>query len=116
MPKQLYTLIPLHPRHGTIAPGLTLVEAFTRVMAMAERDFMFFRTGAWVMHLTTPGKSVGEPQFESILAVDTQARAEIMRQVCDHGLGLFQMIPDERLQTAKIENARIAGPWKQPHY
>jgi hypothetical protein len=115
MHEQLYSLIPLHPKHGTIAPALTLAEAFTRLMAMAERDFMFFRTGGWVMHLTTPGKPVGEPQFESTLAVDARARAEIMRQVCDHGLGLFQMIPDEQFQTARSESARVAGPWMQPH-
>lgn len=77
MREQLYSLIPPHPKHGTIAPGLTLVEAFTRLMAVAGRDYMFFRTGAWVMHLTTPGKPVDEPQFESTLAVHPQARAEI---------------------------------------
>jgi len=108
MPEQLYTLIPLHPKHGTIAPGLTLLEAFTRLMAVAGRDYMFFRTGAWVMHLTTPGKPPGEPVFESTLAVDAQARAEIMRQVCDHGLGLFQMIPQEHTQTEGFGHGRAA--------
>jgi len=38
-------------------------------MAVAERDYMFFRTG-WVMHLTTPQKVPGEPNFESSLSVD----------------------------------------------
>ncbi len=108
MHEQLYTLIPLHHKHGTIAPGLTLREAFTRVMAVAGRDYMFFRTGAWVMHLTTPGKPVGEPQFESTLAVDAQARAEIMQKVCDHGLGLFQMIPHEQFQTEGLAHERAA--------
>lgn len=108
MQEQLYTLVPLHPRHGTIAPGLTLLEAFTRLMAIAERDFMFFRTGAWVMHLTTPSKPAGEPQFESTLAVDAQARAEIMGQVCDHGLGLFQMIPHKQSKTEGLAHERAA--------
>jgi hypothetical protein len=95
MQEQRFTLIPLDPELGTVAPGLTLLEAFTRLMAVAGRDYMFFRTG-WVMHMVSPGKPHGEPEFESPLAVDSQARAAIMRQVCEHGLGLFRMVPDEQ--------------------
>jgi len=65
-------------------------------MAIAGRDYMFFRTGAWVMHLVSPDKGPGEPDFESSLSIDAHARAAIMRQVCDHGLGLFRMVPDEQ--------------------
>ena len=83
MQEQIFTLVPLNPRHGTTAPGLTLLEAFTRLMALVEGDYMFFRTGAWVMHLAMPQKPFGEPKFESCLSVDAQARAAIMRQVCD---------------------------------
>jgi hypothetical protein len=39
MPEQRFKLLPLDPKLGTIAPGLTLVEAFTRVMAIAGRDY-----------------------------------------------------------------------------
>jgi len=106
MQEQLFTLVPLDPRHGATAPGLTILEAFTRLMAFAERDYMFFRTGAWVMHLVTPQKLPGEPDFESSLSVDTQARAAIMRQVCDHGLGLFRMIPDEQFHQEKSPHGR----------
>jgi len=95
MREQLFTLIPLDPQLGTAAPGLTLLEAFTRLMALAGRDYMFFRTG-WVMHMVSPRKPPDEPEFESPLAVDAQARASIMRQVCDHGLGLFRVVPDEQ--------------------
>jgi hypothetical protein len=95
MREQRFTLLPLDPRLGTVAPGLTLLEAFTRVMAVAERDYMFFRTG-WVMHMVSPEKPPGEPDFESSLSIDSHARAAIMRQVCDHGLGLFRIVPDER--------------------
>jgi hypothetical protein len=108
MREPLYTLIPLDPCYGTIAPGLTLLEAFTRLMAVAERDYMFFRTGAWTMHMVMPQKPAGEPQFESTLAVDAQARAAIMRQVCDHGLGVFRMMPDEQYQQERITHDRAA--------
>jgi hypothetical protein len=108
MQEQLFTLIPLDARHGTTAPGLTLLEAFTRLMALAERDYMFFRTGAWVMHLAMPQKPSGEPKFESSLSVDAQARTAIMRQVCDHGLGVFRMIPNEQFHREKGQHERAA--------
>jgi len=76
-------------------------------MAMAERDYMFFRTG-WVMHLVGPRKPPGEPEFESSLSVDAQARADIMRQVCEHGLGLFRMVSDEQYQREGLGHERAA--------
>jgi hypothetical protein len=104
MQEQRFTLIPLDPEQGTIAPGLTLREAFTRLMAVAGRDYMFFRTG-WVMHMASLQKRPGEPEFESSLSLDSHARAAIMRQVCDHGLGLFRMVPDEQFRADAIRRA-----------
>lgn len=101
-------IFPLDHVKGTPAPGLTLKEAFTRLMALAGRDYMFFRTGAWVMHLVTPQKPSGEPNFESSLSVDAQARAAIMREVCEHGLGLFRMVPNEPFHQQGIEHERAA--------
>jgi hypothetical protein len=107
MREQLFTLVPLNPEQGTAAPGLTLLEAFTRLMAVAGRDYMFFRTG-WVMHMVSPRKPPGEPEFESSLAVDAQARAAIMRQVCEHGLGLFRTVPDEQFyQETQSSNRKV---------
>jgi hypothetical protein len=60
------------------------------------------------MHLVSPRKPHGEPEFESPLAVDAQARAVIMRQVCEHGLGLFRMVPDEQYQQERITHDRVA--------
>jgi hypothetical protein len=107
MREQLFTLIPLDPELGAVAPSLTLAEAFTRLMAAAGRDYMFFRT-CWVMHLVSPRKPHGEPEFESPLAVDAQARAAIMRQVCDQGLGLFRMVPDEQFCQEMAAHERAA--------
>jgi hypothetical protein len=108
MREQRFTLLPVDPRQGTIGPGLTLQEAFTRLMAIAGRDYMFFRTGAWVMHLVSPEKGPGEADFESSLSIDSHARADIMRQVCDHGLSLFRMVPDEQYQQERIARDRVA--------
>jgi organic hydroperoxide reductase OsmC/OhrA len=60
---------------------------------------MFFRTGAWVMHLVSPEKAPGEPEFESSLSIDSHARADLMRQVCDHGL-CFQAKAEELVHRA----------------
>lgn len=103
-----FTLIPSQGGLGAAAPGLTLLEAFTRLMALTERDYMFFRTGAWTMHLVMLPQSAGEPAFESALSVDGQAHAAIMRQVCEHGLGLFRMIPDEEFHQERTRHDRAA--------
>jgi hypothetical protein len=106
MREQLFTLIPLDRGLAAAAPGLTLLEAFTRLMAVAGRDYMFFRTG-WVKHMVSPRKPHGEPEFESPLAVDAQARADIMRQVCEHGLGLFRMVTDEQFYEERVNLRRV---------
>jgi hypothetical protein len=86
--EHLFTLAPLAPTLGTAAPGLTIAEAFRRLMAVAERDYMIFRT-CWVMNPVSPQKPPEEPEFASSLAVDAQARAAIILQVCEHGLGFL---------------------------
>jgi hypothetical protein len=95
------------PEQGTVALGLTLAEAFARLMALAERDYMFFRT-RWVMLLVSPKKPSLEPEFESPLAIDAQARAAIMRQVCENGLGIFRLVPDEQLYRERSAHDRAA--------
>jgi hypothetical protein len=66
MREQLFTLIPLDAQLGTVAPGLTLLEAITRLMAVAGRDYMFFRTG-WVMHMVSPRKPPDERAAENFI-------------------------------------------------
>lgn len=89
------------------ASGLTLVEAFTRIAALAGRDYAFTRT-ARVMHLVLMPAGAGEPLFESPLAIDRQARADIMAQVCAHGLGQFQVVPDEPIKWKRSARDRAA--------
>ena len=72
--------------------GLSLVEAFTRVMALAECDYIFHRVDG-VMHLdlhhrdTVPDCEYHDaelrkryyPHYHSMLVDDAMARADIMR-------------------------------------
>jgi hypothetical protein len=73
--------------------GLTLKAAFTRIMALSGRRYVFTRTSR-LAHLIMTEPAEGEPSFESPLAVDAQAREAIMAQVCAHGLGRFRVLTD----------------------
>lgn len=89
------------------ATGLTLVEAFTRITALAGRDYAFTRT-ARAMHLVLMPAKANDPVFESSIAIDGRARADIMAQVCAHGLGQFQVILDEPLKWERAAHNHAA--------
>ena len=97
----MYTIRTIPPSLKTDARGLTLEEAFVRIMALADRQYMFTRT-ARVMHLMMTNTAEGEPEFLSEVAVDAHARRAIMAQVCDHGLGLFTVITDEQYRLLRL--------------
>jgi hypothetical protein len=78
------------------AVGLTLDEAFARIMALCERHYAFARVGR-VMRLYVSTADLGEPEFDSDLPTDIYARRAIKAQVCDHGLGRYRVeahVPD----------------------
>ena len=107
MPKPTLTLHDLaHPR-SLPARGLTLDEAFARVMALAGRERWAFPRTARVMHLVLMPCHTDDPVFESTLPVDGQARDDIMAQVCAHGLGQFRVTPDKKF-VAEASRARVA--------
>jgi hypothetical protein len=89
----MYTVCPLpyHPR--TAARGLTLDEAFARMMALGERHYQFSRTG-WAMQLLMTNTLPDEPIFISHATNDAVARQDIKAQVCRHGLGQFEVLRD----------------------
>jgi hypothetical protein len=91
-----YTVRPLDDLSEPMAIGLTLEEAFARIMALCERQYVFSRTGR-VMRLYMSDANLGEPEFESDLPTDMYARRAIKAQVCEHGLGRYRVeatIPD----------------------
>lgn len=89
----MYTIRHLPEDYLTDARGLTLDEAFVRMLTMAERQYAFTRTG-WVMHLLMTNRQPGEPDFVSHATNNAVARQEIKKLVCRHGLGLFQVLSD----------------------
>lgn len=91
-----------------IARGLSLPEAFARVMALSGRDGWGFTRTARVMHLVIFEAQPGDPVFESQIAVDRAARKDIMAQVCAHGFGQFQVIPNNESNTMEAARERVA--------
>lgn len=81
----MYTLRSVPPDRRTDARGLTLDEAFVRMMALSDRVYRFTRTG-WAMQLLMTNVAPGEPDFTSHATNDAVARREIKAQVCRHGL------------------------------
>jgi len=90
----MFTLRCTPPDPFSDAPGLTLSEAFVRMMALSGRAYMFTRTG-YVMHLLMTDPPMGASEFQSKNGSDWAARMEIIEQVCAHGLGEFQVVTDE---------------------
>jgi hypothetical protein len=100
----MYTVRTIPPDIRTDARGLTLAEAFTRIMALMDRRYAFART-ARVMHLMMTRVEEGEPEFLSEFATDETARNAIMAQVCAHGFGRFRVMTDEQYRREVLEHA-----------
>ena len=103
----MYTVSPLPSRQHAEARGLTLDEAFVRMMALGERHYTFTRTGG-VMQLLMTNSPADEPLFLSHATNDAVARQDIKGQVCRHGLGLFSVMKDWEFA------ARQAGEGRAP--
>jgi hypothetical protein len=114
-----YTVFDLEEDWGNDAPGLTLEEAFARLMALAECDYSFARDGAEMRLLfqrRQPQPEIGfasddwtdfmNPDFRSAVADDNEARRSIMEQMIDHGLGHYCVVPDERYRAEQAKFSR----------
>ena len=100
----MYTVRTIPADILTDARGLTLQEAFTRIMALMGREYAFART-CRVMHLMMTGVKEGEPEFLSEFTTDETARNAIMAQVCAYGFGRFRVITDEQYKSEILNRA-----------
>ena len=103
----MFTLRCIPPDRLSDAPGLTLSEAFVRMMAVSGRAYRFTRT-SHVMHLLMTDPPPGIPDFQSANGNDWAARMEIVEQVCAHGLGDFRVISDEEYRRELSRSVRAA--------
>ena len=100
----MYTVRTIPADILTDARGLTLQEAFTRIMALMGREYAFART-CRVMHLMMTGVKEGEPEFLSEFTTDETARNAIMAQVCAYGFGRFRVTTDEQYRSEILNRA-----------
>jgi hypothetical protein len=90
----MYAIRTIPPDRRTDVQGLTIQEAFSRIMALMELEYRFVRT-AWEMHLLIAPNPPDAPEFVSGIAADQLSRNAIMAQVCCHDFGRFRVITDD---------------------
>lgn len=99
-----FTVISPADEDGAQASGLSLSEAFTRMMALARCDYAFGRfQGDMVLTLTpadAPDAFPQEPppECKSKQLDNERARAEIMRRFLKNGFVGYRMMTDEDWQ------------------
>lgn len=104
-----YTVFDLEEDWGNEAPGLTLEEAFARLMALAGCDYSIARDGGEMRLLfqrRQPQPEIGfadaewmdfmNPDFRSAVVDDNEARRNVMEQMIEHGFGNYRVVPDEQ--------------------
>lgn len=100
---------------GAQASGLTLTEAFARMMALSKCDYSFGRfNGDYVLTLTpadAPESFPTEPPpaCRSKQLDPDKARMEIMRRFLKHGMGGYRIVTDEDFQREEQRRSEQNG-------
>ena len=113
-----YTVFSITGDDGEHGSGLTLSEAFARLMAFARCDYAFGRFNG-DMHLSltqTDDVSGGyetepPPALRSKLLDDHGARAEIMRRFVNRDLNGYRIVTDEDWQREERRRCKREG-WR----
>jgi hypothetical protein len=116
MGKMGFTVFSVADDEGARGSGLTLSEAFARMMAFAQCEYAFGRLNG-DMHLTVThaddvsGSEQSEPppQCRSKLLNDEQARAEIMRRFLRHGVNGYRITTDDEWMREERKRAEQQG-------
>jgi hypothetical protein len=99
-----YTVFSPMDEDGAQASGLTLSEAFARMMALAQCGYTFGRSNGDMYLTLTPADAPESfpadppPALKSKQLDNERARAEIMRRFLKHGYGGYRIITDEDWQ------------------
>lgn len=97
-----YTVVSMTDEDGAQGSGLTLPEAFARMMAFARCDYMFGRReGDMYLSIVRSDDAADAsemdppPALRSKLLDDAKARAEIMRRFVRHAVSGYCIMTDE---------------------
>jgi hypothetical protein len=101
---------------GAQGSGLTLSEAFARMMAFARCDYGFGRfNGDMVLTITQTDdapdgcETEQPPALRSKLLDNDKARAEIMRRFLKHGINGYRIMTDEDWQREERKRCEQEG-------
>lgn len=111
-----YTVFSVTDVDGAQGSGLTLSEAFARLMAFARCDYAFSRVNG-DMHLSlTQADDVSDcdnaeppPALRSKLLDDARARTEIMRRFVNRGVNGYRIMTDEDWQREERKRCEQEG-------
>ena len=111
-----YTVVSAADDEGAQGSGLTLAEAFTRMMAFARCDYAFGRSNG-DMHLSLAQSDDAPegydteppPVLRSKLLDDVRARAEIMRRFVNHGVNGYRIMTDEDWLREELKRCEQQG-------
>lgn len=111
-----YTVVSTADDEGVQGSGLTLAEAFARMMAFARCDYAFGRSNG-DMHLSLAQSDDAPegydteppPALRSKLLDDTKARTEIMRRFVNHGVNGYRIVTDEDWQREERKRCEAEG-------
>lgn len=97
-----FTIVSAMDDEGAQGSGLTLPEAFVRMMAFARCDYAFGRFNGDMVLTMTAADDASQgydteppPSCRSKLLDDAKARAEIMRRFVRHGVNGYRIVTDE---------------------
>jgi hypothetical protein len=111
-----YTVVSMVDDEGAQGSGLTLAEAFTRMMAFAHCNYAFGRSQG-DMHLSlTQQDDVPQgydteppPALRSKLLDDVRARTEIMRRFVNRGVNGYRIMTDQDWQREERKRCEQEG-------
>jgi hypothetical protein len=111
-----YTVVSLTDEDGAQGSGLTLSEAFTRMMAFARCDYAFARfNGDMVLSLTQAdevsdgGETEPPPALRSKQLDGDRARTEIMRRFVNRDMNGYRIMTDEDWHREEIRRCDREG-------
>jgi len=100
---------------GAQASGLTLTEAFARMMALARVDYAFGKFNGEMLLTLTPADAPDSfpteppPACRSKQLDPEKARFEIMRRFLKHGFGGYRIMTDEDFQREEKRRSEQNG-------
>jgi hypothetical protein len=87
--------------------GLSLTNAFRRVLSLAGRSHEFERVGEdWVLRISGRTTPVGAAVLRSNAAIEPDAKRDLMFQAIDGHLSGFAAVPDDAFPEIRVAAAR----------